>query len=134
VTVAVVLILVIGLALSVVIAVARDPGARPEDVAIGYARALADGDFDAVYTMTDDRVLHGTNRPRWVGAQRARPRAAIVREAVRARSIEVDGDGACIVLDVDTVGGQAQVELALRQRIWTVASFIALTSPDAPAR
>ena len=40
--------LVVLLAIAVVVGVARDPGPDPADVAIGYARALGVGDFDAV--------------------------------------------------------------------------------------
>ena len=125
-TIAIVLILVVGLGLAVVIAVARDPGPTPVDVAIGYARALAIRDFDAMYRMTDEAVLQGRNRPRWIAEQEARPHTAIDGAIVGARSSVVTGDTARVVVAVDAAGGSAAVALALRQRIWVVESFTPL--------
>ena len=125
-TIAIVLILVVGLGLTVVIAVARDPGPTPVDVAVGYARALATRDFDAMYRMTDEAVLQGHNRPMWIAEQEARPHAAIDGTVVDARSSVVTGDTARVVVAVDAAGGSAAVALALRQRIWVVESFTPL--------
>ncbi len=122
-TIAIVLILVVALGLAVVIAVARDPGPTPVDVAIGYTRALAKRDFDAVYRMTDETVLQGHNRPMWIAEQEARPHTAIDGAVVDAQSAVVTGDTARVVVAVDAGGGSATVALALRQRIWVVESF-----------
>ena len=122
-TIAVVLVLVIGLGLCVVVAVARDPGPAPVDVAIAYTSALALGDFDAMYRMTDDAVLKGHNRVRWIDERANRPQPAVVRDAVAARVTDVEGDRAEVVVATDPHGGTALVTLTRRQRVWTVSSF-----------
>ncbi len=128
-TIAVVITLVVLLAGAVVIAVARDSGPTPADVAIGYASALAHRDFDAVYRMTDPEVLQGRNRPRWIAEQEARPGPIIEAPAVAARSAVVTAETARVVLATDTSGGSATVELVCRARLWVVISFTPITSP-----
>ena len=81
----VVITLVVLLAIAVVVGVARDPGPDPADVAIGYARALGVGDFDAVYRLVDPELLKGRNRPQWVDEQNARPHLAFAPDTVESR-------------------------------------------------
>lgn len=134
-TMVVVLVLVFLLGLSVVIAVARDRGPTPTDVAIGYGRALAARDFDAVYRMTDDEVLHGRNRPQWIAEQSALPHVAMRAEAVTARSTVERADRARVVLAVDDEDATAVVQLALRDRQWVVAEWTmgtAVVEPTSP--
>jgi hypothetical protein len=123
VTIAVVLTLVVALAIALVVAVARDPGPAATDVAIGYARAFATGDFDAVYRLTDPDVLRGRNRIQWVHATSARPRAALVPGAIGVRSTTEVGDHAVVELTVDDRGRTATVALVRRERVWTVEEF-----------
>jgi hypothetical protein len=118
----VVITLVILLAVAVIVAVARDPGPSPADVAIGYARALGTGDFDAVYRLIDPDLLDGRNRPVWVAEQRSRPRLAFSPDRVAAKSCVVDGDTAAVTLGIDD-GRTVPVELVRRQRVWVVARF-----------
>ena len=120
---AVVLLLVGGLALCVVIAVARDPGPTPTDAAIGYAAARAAGDFDAMYRLTSDVVLHGQNRDAWIAERRARPREVQDPAAISARSTVVTGERAHVELSLSAGGERAGVDLVLRQRIWLVEAF-----------
>ncbi len=135
---AIVLTLVVLLGLGVVIGVARDPGPTPTDVAIGYGRALASRDFDAVYRMIDDDVLRGRNRPQWMAEQAARPQLAMVAAAVNAQSTVEAGDAARVVLAVDRVGATVTVDLVRRQRLWVVRTVTSGTdvppSPVAPPR
>lgn len=140
---AIVLTLVVLLGLSVVIGVARDAGPTPTDVAIGYGRALANRDFDAVYRMIDDDVLRGRNRPQWIAEQAARPQLAMVADAVNAESTVEAGDAARVVLAVDSVGATVTVDLVRRQRLWMVRTVTSGTdvpplpvdpSPVAPPR
>jgi hypothetical protein len=119
---AVVITLVVGLAIAVIVAVARDPGPTPDDVAIGYARALAAGDFDAVYRLVDPDLLQGRNRPAWVAAQTSRPRLAFSPDSVTATGCVVGDDNATVTLGVDD-GRAVPVELVRRQRVWVVARF-----------
>ncbi len=129
-TIAIVLTLVVLLGASLVIAVARDPGTGPTDVAIGYGRALATRDFDAVYQMTDDDVLRGRNRPQWIAEQAARPQHAMLADAVTAQSTVETGEQARVVLAVDGDGSTATVDLVLRQRVWEVSAFTRGSGPD----
>ena len=125
-TIAVVITLVVFLAGAVVIAVARDAGPTPTDVAIGYGSALAHGDFDAVYRMTDPDVLHGRNRLQWIAEQEGGARPRIEAPNVAARSTVVTADAARVVLTTDGNGGTATVELVCRARIWVVTAFTPL--------
>ena len=118
----VVITLVVGLAIAVIVAVARDPGPTPDDVAVGYARALAAGDFDAVYRLIDPDLLDGRNRPSWVAAQSSRPRLAFSPDSVAATNCVVGDDVATVTLTVDD-GRTVPVELVRRQRVWVVAEF-----------
>lgn len=118
----VVITLVVLLAIAVIVGVARDPGPDPVDVAIGYARALGTGDFDAVYRLIDPDLLDGRNRQQWIEEQAGRPHLALAPDAVRARDRAV-GDGVAtvtLVIDTDRV---VPVELVRRQRMWGVVRF-----------
>jgi hypothetical protein len=120
--IAIVITLVVLLAIAVIVAVARDPGYDPADVAIGYARALAVHDFDALYRMIDPELLKGRNRPQWVAEQASRPHLAVSPDAVELRE-RVVGDGtATVTLSIGT-GHPVPVELVFRQRVWTVVRF-----------
>lgn len=136
-TIAVVLTLVVLLGLSVIVAVARDRGATPTDVAIGYGRALASRDFDAVYRMTDVEVLRGRNRPQWIAERAAQPSVAMLTGAIAAKSTVETGAEARVVLAVSADGSTAVVDLVLRERIWVVAAFTlspeSVTAPRDPA-
>jgi len=123
VTLAVVLVLVLGLALGLVIAVARDPGATPTDVAIGYAVARANGDFDALYRMTSDAVLHGQNRAVWIAEHESAPREVRDPAGIEVLSTEVVGDHARVELRWAPGTDRASVDLVFRQRAWLVELF-----------
>ena len=124
-TIVVVLILVLALGLSVVIAVARDPGPTPTDVALGYAAALAAGDFDAMYRLTSDAVLHGQNRVAWIAEHESRPRAALDPAGITALSTTVSGERAHVELSLAAadVTARTGVDLVFRQRTWLVEAF-----------
>ena len=127
----IVITLVLLLVLAVIVAVARDPGPDPADVAIGYARALGIGDFDAVYRLVDPELLTGRNRPQWVEEQAARPHVVFPPGSVEARSRAVGEDAATVTL---AIGGErvVAVELVRRQQVWAVAAFDGV--PAATAR
>ena len=128
----IVITLVVLLAGALVIAVARDPGPNATDVAMGYCHALARGDFDAVYRMTDPEVLQGRNRPQWIAARREAPRPTIGAAAVHVQSVAVAPDHVRAVMVLDDAGHTAVVELVRRQRIWVVVSLAPVPAPTAP--
>ena len=109
---------------------ARDPGTTPTDVAIGYASAFGTGDFDAMYKMTSDLVLHGQNRVAWIAERESRPREALDPTCVTAPSTVVDGDHAHVEIAPGGTGETVGVELVFRNRAWLVESF---GMPGAPA-
>ena len=118
----IVITLVILLAIAAIVAVARDPGPDPADVAVGYARALGVGDFDAVYRLVDPDLLKGRNRPQWVEEQAGRPHLVFAPASVEARSRAVGEDGATVTLAIGD-NRVVPVELVRRQRVWSVAAF-----------
>lgn len=129
----VVIVLVVALMIVVMVAVGRDPGADPTDVAIGYARAAGHGDFDAMYRMIDPDLLAGRNRPDWIARQRAVPYPTYPANPVRAVTTVVRDDTARVdvAVEADRV---VPIELVLRQRVWTVASFAGTPVVDSAAR
>jgi hypothetical protein len=118
----IVITLVVLLAIAVIVGVARDPGPDPADVAIGYARALGTGDFDAVYRLVDPDLLDGRNRQQWIDEQAGRPHLAFAPDTVEARSRTVGDTTATVTLAIGA-DRAVPVELVRRQRVWTVAVF-----------
>lgn len=68
---AVLVVAVLGLALAVVMAVVRDPGATPTDVAMAYELAWDRLDFDALWTLAGGELRDGLDRKSFVAAKRA---------------------------------------------------------------
>jgi len=108
------------LIIALVIAVARDPGPPPDDVAVAYERAWDGLDFDAVWSLSGDELRDGMARKPFIEAKRA----AYVGQADLgglAASVAVDHleieDQVAIVHTVVTLrhGGTARNELALEQ-------------------
>lgn len=62
---------VLFLALALVIAVARDPGPTPADVAAAYEDAWDRLDFDALWDLAGDELRDGLSRPDFVAAKQA---------------------------------------------------------------
>jgi hypothetical protein len=126
-----VLLVVIGFAVVllvvVIVAVAREPGPGAADVAIGYARAVGAGDFDALYRMIDPDLMRGRNRVGWIGDARARPHVVFDPNGVHAVAAEFGEDDVGeesarvdVALDADRV---VPVELVRRNRVWVVTTF-----------
>lgn len=124
-TLAIVITLVVFLAGALVIAVARDPGATPADVALGYGHALAHRDFDAMYRMTDPEVVQNRNRAQWIAERAGGTSLAIDATALAVVNAVVNAETARVIVGTDHTGGTATVELACRQRIWCVSTFTA---------
>ena len=133
-TIWIVIALILAIGAALVVAVARDEGPTATDVAIGYARAVAAADFDAVYAMTDPDLVGGRNRAAWVAAEQARPHAVLAVDHVHVARSAVTGDAARVELVVDAAGRGATVDLVRRQRAWGVSSFVVAPTPAAGPR
>ena len=128
-----VIVLVVALAIALLVAVGKDPGPSAQDVAAGYVRALANGDFDAMYRMVDPELLRGRNRLDWIEASRHRPRVAITAVIVRPLVVETRDDDAVVDVTVDDDRTLA-VRLTRRNRAWWVAAVDGTNAanPDSP--
>lgn len=118
----VVIVLVVALALALIVAVAKDPGPSVQDVAAGYVRALAGGDFDAMYRMVDPESMRGRNRLDWIESSRHRPRIAITALTVRPLVVSTSEDDAIVEVTVDDDRTFA-VRLTYRNRAWWVVAL-----------
>lgn len=115
-------ILVVLLGFAVVMGVARDPGPTAIDVAIGYAVAVGNRDFDAVYRLSDEDGMRGRNRLDWIQDQRARPGPAFAPDQVRVTASRELGADAEVELSLGA-GLAGRVALTRRQRAWSVRSW-----------
>lgn len=122
----IVLFVVIGIAVAllftVIVMVAKEPGPRAADVAIGYVRAVGSGDFDAMYRMIDPELMGGRNRLDWIEAQRQHPHLAFDANGVHAVAVDGGDDEAHVDVAVDADHVVA-VELVLRSRVWVVTTY-----------
>jgi len=64
-------VIVLGLVIALVVAVARDPGPSPEDVAVAYEDAWDRLDFEALWTLSGDELHDGLRHREFVDAKRA---------------------------------------------------------------
>lgn len=121
----IVLLVVIGFAvcllIGVIVAVAREPGPGPADVAIGYARAVASADFDAMYRMIDPELMQGRNRIGWIAEAEARPHA--VQDPNRVHAVTVEAGEEAAHVDVALDERVVPVDLVRRNRVWVVTAF-----------
>jgi hypothetical protein len=128
------------LIIALVIAVARDPGPPPDDVAVAYERAWDGLDFDALWTLSGDELRDGMGRKPFIEAKRA----AYVGQADLgglAASVSVErfetGDQVAVVQTLVALrnGGAAHNELQLEQRAgrWVVVAYRLLGSDASPA-
>ncbi|MBK5287225.1 MAG: hypothetical protein JJE46_02040 [Acidimicrobiia bacterium] len=120
--IATLVVLVVLLGFAVVMGVARDPGPTAIDVALGYAIAVGNRDFDAAYRLSDEEVMRGRNRADWVDDQRSEAGLEFTAEHVRVRASREVGTGAEVELTLGS-GLQGVVELVQRQRVWVVRSW-----------
>jgi hypothetical protein len=90
------LVVLFGLLVFMWIAIGREPGPGPADVAIAYERAWDELDFDLVYDLSGDPMRDGLKRPRFVAAKQA----AYERSGARGRL------GATITVDTAVTGNE----------------------------
>jgi hypothetical protein len=128
------------LIIALVIAVARDPGPPPHDVAVAYERAWDHLDFDSLWSLSGDELRDGMGRKPFIDAKRA----AYARQADLgglADSVSVErfetGDQVAVVHTLVALrdGGAAHNEMQLEQRAgrWVVVSYRILGSDASSA-
>ena len=128
------------LIIALVIAVARDPGPPPDDVAVAYERAWDGLDFDALWSLSGDELRDGMGHKPFIAAKRAaylgQADLGGLAASVAVEHLEI-GDHVAIVHTVVTLrhGGTARNELGLEQRAgrWVVVSYRLLGSDASPA-
>jgi hypothetical protein len=126
----VVLVLLIGLAASVVVGVAKDPGPSPTDIALGYEHAWDELDFDVVYRLAGPELHDGMTKSEWVAAKRtAYANGAnlghLVAETVAEEETRRE-DVAAVMTRLTLRDGSTvhnEVRLVRRSRKWEVVAY-----------
>jgi hypothetical protein len=136
---AVIAIAIFALIVALVVAVARDPGPPPEDVAIAYERAWDGLDFDALWALSGDELRDGMARKPFIAAKQqayaAQPGLRGLAEATSVERLETGHQVAVVFTRVDLRhGGAAHNEVALEERAgkWVVIGYQLLHADPAP--
>lgn len=134
---AVVLVLVVGLAVALVVAVARDPGTTPTEVALAYEHAWNDLDFDVVYKLSGPELHDGLRKADFIEANRAAYSGGrfghLVEEAV-PESVAAAGDTATVVTRLTLHDGSVvrnELRMMRRSRAWEVVAYELRPAPAA---
>jgi hypothetical protein len=132
----VVLVAVVGLCIALVVAVAKNPGPSPTDIALGYEHAWDLGDFDVVYRMSGAELHEGLRKADYVAAKRSAYRGEVrvhgdLEEAV-AEEAHQQGDEAVVLTRLRRSDGTVvhhEVRLARRARAWEVVGYRLRSAP-----
>ena len=132
---AVIGIAIFALIVALVVAVARDPGPPPEDVAVAYERAWDGLDFDALWALSGDELRDGMARKPFIAAkQEAYAAQQDLRGLAASTSVERLETGKQVAVVFTKVelrtGGAAHNEVALEERAgkWVVVGYQLLHS------
>lgn len=127
---AIVAILVLVVLFAVIVAIAKDPGAGPEDVAVAYEVAWDKLDFESLFTLAGRELRDGLDRHQFVAAKKA---AYAEQHAMRglAERVGVDdsataGNAAIVATRVELHDGGVvhnRVDLARRNGRWEVVGY-----------
>ena len=123
-------ILVLVVLFAVIVAIAKDPGPQPEDVAVAYEVAWDHLDFESLYTLAGRELRDGLDRQQFVAAKKA---AYAQQHAMTglAERVGVDdsakaGDAAIVATRVELQDGGVvlnRVDLARRNGRWEVVGY-----------
>jgi hypothetical protein len=124
-----VLVIAFGLLVFMWVAVGREPGPSPADVALAYEHAWDELDFDLLYDLSGDEMRDGMRRERFVAAKRA----AYAKASAPARlgadvSVEtaITGHQTALVVTRVAAGGDPvrnNVMLERRANGWVVVGY-----------
>jgi hypothetical protein len=135
---AVIAAIVITLCVALVIAVARDPGPPPSEVALAYELAWDRLDFDAIWSLAGPELRDGRLRRDFIADKRA-----AYAERAELRGLARDVSLEEVVAGKDVAVARTRVELRDRSVVhnelhlvhgdgrWRVVSYELRTSPDA---
>lgn len=123
-------IVVLVLIVAFVVAVARDPGSPPDDVAVAYEEAWDRLDFEALWTLSGDELRDGMGRRDFVAAKRAayerQPDLGRLAARVAVEGVDAGRHAAVVHTRVDVRdGGVARNEVHLEHRAgrWVVVGY-----------
>jgi hypothetical protein len=110
------------------IAIAKEDGAEPADVAIAYELAWDRLDFDTLFDLSGPELRDGAKRPGFVATKRA-AYAGVHRGRLAARisveNVEAAADAALVVTNVSTVDGAVRNNVLMERRAgrWYVVGY-----------
>jgi hypothetical protein len=123
-------VIVLGLALSLVVAIARDQGPGPDDVAVAYELAWDHLDFESIFTLSADEMRDGLDRHEFTTAKRTAYEQQHALRGLVARvgidEVASSRDAAVVVTRVELSDGSLvhnRLELARRNARWQVVSY-----------
>jgi len=112
------------------IAVRREPGPGPSDVAIAYERAWNDLDFNLLYDLSGEEMRDGLRRERFVRAKQsalgdARTRGKHPRAAVTVETTIAGHQTALVVTSVTSGDAHVHNNVVLEKRAngWVVVGY-----------
>ena len=138
--VAIVSVILLLLCLAVVVAIAKDRGPSPEDIAVAYELAWDRLDFQALFSVSAVELRDGLDRRHFVAAKRA---AYAERSELRglvahvvAEDTAVRGEHAIVTTRVDLRDGTVvhnRIDLIRRTSRWQVYGYAVTSAPTAPS-
>ncbi len=123
---------VIALCIALVVAVARDKGPGPGDVAVSYEYAWDRLDFDVLWTLSAQELRDGLDRKQFVATKRAAYeqqhtlRGLVEHVGIDDESVTTRGDAAVVTTHVelrDQSTVHNVVQLARRNSRWQVVAY-----------
>jgi hypothetical protein len=131
------LVIVLLLMITMWIAIAKERGPSPADVAVAYERAWSELDFGLLYDLSGDELRDGLRRDQFIAAKRS----AYANTEHRARltaEIEVEmfaagNETALVVTQVSADGGTVRNNVVLERRPpgWLVVAYSLRPERDA---
>ncbi|MFO7590957.1 MAG: hypothetical protein R6X23_08670 [Acidimicrobiia bacterium] len=138
---AIVAVALFALIVALIVAVARDAGPGPADVAVAYEEAWDRLDFDALWTLSGAELRDGMGRREYAVAKRsayaARPELGGLASAVVVDGVDATGDAAVVRTRLVLADGddtRNELQLARRSERWVVVGYRMLGSAESPLR
>ena len=118
------------LCIALIVAVTRDPGPQPDDVAMAYELAWDHLDFESLWTLSGQELHDGLDKAAFVAAKRAayasRPELGRLAREVTFAEVTAARDNAVVRTRVVLRDGDVvhnQIQLARRDGRWLVVGY-----------